>query len=249
MNPHKPVSTQAAAICGASNTMANATPSRLTQPTPQPTPTTMACTRSGTGLRQISCQNRPLTHIRPTVASAKPKSAIRVSMCAPANHSHQPPACSSRGVSNWRTSGGATWSHLGPAVNMKPEKKSGMKPKLMTAPCARDGDMAYGRATAALTRSSCTSTHHRAELTSNSMASTKPSRCGARSVCAGRQRASSSSFIRSFPDGRTVCSTHSRLCESRHGRRIRCICDRPSPRRTRHRPQWLLALRRASPPW
>ena len=94
----------------------------------------------------------------------------------PLTHSNQPQACINSGTSSRGASIGSTRSHLGTAVNRKPEKKRGVKPKVMTAACTSVGDNAYGKATTALTRSHCTSAHQMPEAMRTTMARKKPKR-------------------------------------------------------------------------
>ncbi len=76
-------------------------------------------------------------------------------------------------------------SHFGPAVNRKPAKNSGMKPKPISNACACAGGRFHGHAQPAQ-RASIASAHHSALVASTSAAAANARRCGAANSHASR---------------------------------------------------------------
>ena len=142
MKPHSAVRTSTRARASWPASMASPVPARLSTPTMPPTPTDLACMRSSARLARTSCQYSMNIHASPSQASASPARATPACRCAPASHSSQPPACRNRGHCRRGTGSGSTRSQLGPAVNRKPAKNSGMKPNTMAAACVSVGDTA-----------------------------------------------------------------------------------------------------------
>src|SRR3989344_5337989 len=141
-NPHRPVNTQTRASAWVPTARLSHSPARLTQPSVQAQAMVRACNGSSDWLFRTRPQNCTVTRPRPTTATASPPSATPTHRCAPASHSNHPTACATRGVRSACTGKGSTPSHLGPAVNKKPEKNSGINPNAITVECTSVVDTA-----------------------------------------------------------------------------------------------------------
>ncbi len=153
-------------------------------PTPQATPITRAWLRSGARLVCSKCQKQRENPPQPQATAARPNAASGAAVCTPSRKTHHP---ASEAITDGRRVRAATspWpSHFGPAVNRKPVKNSGMKPKPISSECANPGDTAQGNANAGTSRAASTANHHSALAANTNAAAKKPSRCGAaRSQC------------------------------------------------------------------
>ena len=179
--PHRPLRMQVRASSGAPQASASTVPASAALAAMHARPMARACSWSSARLCRTRRQNSAAVHARPSAATAAPASASAACSCAPASHTSHPSAWASKGASKLWAGKGATCSHLGPAVNMKPAKNSGMKPNTITAECTSEGASAGLRPSTPLLRSNCTSAHHRLAATSTTIARKNPSRCGASS--------------------------------------------------------------------
>src|SRR3989344_3940253 len=141
-NPHRPVNTQTRASAWVPTARLSHSPARLTQPSVQAQAMVRACNWSSDWLFRTRPQNCTVIQTRPTTATASPPSATPTHRFAPASHSNHPTACATRGVRSACTGKGSPPSHLGPAVNKKPEKNSGINPNAITVECTSVGDTA-----------------------------------------------------------------------------------------------------------
>jgi hypothetical protein len=97
--------------------------------------------RSGAGLAPISCQNRQVIQHMPATAKAKAAMAAASLTCEASGQASQPVATSASGARMSRAVGASTPSHFGPAVNRKPAKNRGRKPKVISVACTTDGEI------------------------------------------------------------------------------------------------------------
>ena len=109
-------------------------------------------------------------------------------------HIVQPSRVVNIGVNRLRALTAGVASHLGPAVNRKPVKKSGMNPKVINKACALAGASVHTTATPKW-RANNTAHHQAALLASMAAPAKKARRCGAASSQIGRQVVSIGGWI------------------------------------------------------
>ena len=133
---------QARGGAGAGRAPTAPTPARHTQPTARATPTgprvhAVVLAAGRNEAPEHRCHRR--RGRRPRATARGREDGVHMAAAQPRS---QPAACASSTGARRRAEGPLTRSHLGPAVNRKPEKKSGMKPNVITAACTSEGETA-----------------------------------------------------------------------------------------------------------
>ena len=199
--PHKAVSTKWRAHPHSPSQVQAASPATQQPPTTNARPTRRACNWSAARLCASRRQNSTVIQAIPAHAPVAPAPAATRLCGAPNSQASHPAASSSKGARRALTGQGATCSHLGPAVNRKPEKKSGKNPHTISAACTTAGGTAPATGTACTRRPSCTPAHHHAEPASSASARKKASRWGASSRWRRRQRRSGAACLGAADSG------------------------------------------------
>jgi len=160
-------------------------------PSTPPAAISRACSWSAARLSLSRFMKRHKTWPQPSATAARPKPHSAAPKAGsgpwtPSMNTPQPTSWASTGARSWRASTAGSSSHFGPAVNRKPAKNRGMKPKLITRPWATAGAtvQASGRPWLCATRARH---HHSALKASIAAAAPKASRCGAASSRPRRQ--------------------------------------------------------------
>jgi hypothetical protein len=126
----------------------------------------------------------PNFQVKPVQAAAtrnRPVAPSSSNVCKPIRHTTQPRSVSTTKGSKARVGSSGTFNHLGPAVNKKPTKNSGIKPSDINKACAVLGFIIHTTCILLVLRASSMVVHHKAMVAIMTAPLKNARRCGAAS--------------------------------------------------------------------